>query len=294
MTVPSFLARFCALWLNRDASRWSLATAVALAAFLSAAAVIGLTALDGARRDWERVLGGVLTVQLPAETSQARLDVVLAMVRQTQGVTTARLLASADTARLLEPWLGKSVAVDILPLPRLVDVGIEPHAGLDLAGLRQRLKSLAPDAQLDDHRAWLAGLIAESSRLQHIGVAVVVVAALVAALSASGTIGSSFARSRDRILLLHMLGADDRDIAVRFVMPVAASGVIGGAFGALAAAALWTTLANAAASLQLPLVVPAVTDWPALLLFAATILASGVIPGSAAALSARRRLLQLP
>lgn len=294
MTLPRLPTRLRPLLTSRDPARWSLVAVIAVTAFLAALAGIGLIALHDARRAWGDALGGALTLQLPADTSQARLEVVLALLRQAEGVTGAQVIDSVQAARLLEPWLGKSAPVDLLPLPRLIDIRIDHAGAADLEGLQQRLKSVVPEAQLEDHRLWLARLLAASSRLQGVGAAIVAVAAVVAGLSALVVVANSFERNRERIALLHALGAEDRDIAGPFVMPAAAFGLISGAIGAAAAIGAWAVLAGIANDLEFPSFAPAVTDRAVLLELAGTVLASGIIAAGAAVLSARRALLRLP
>lgn len=294
MTVAASSGRLRTLPIVPDPSRWYLAAVVAAMAFLAVLAGIGLIAVGDARGDWNVALGTTLTLELPSDTSPPRLEVVLAMLRQTQGVTGAEALDAAETARLLEPWLGKSVPVDILPLPRLVAIRIDGGGAVDLDGLRQRLKSVAPEAQLDDHRLWLAKLLAASSRLQAIAAAMLAAAAAVAAASAAFSAGNGFARNGERIALLHALGAQDRDIAARFVLSAAATGLAGGVLGGLAGAGVWATIAGMARSLDAPSFAPMVTDRPVLLLIAAVMLASALIAAGTAALVVRRHLLRLP
>ena len=277
-----------------DPLRWHLAAIVAVMAYLAALGGLGLLALGDARSDWDRALGGALTVQLPAETSQARVEVVLGLLRQANGVIEAQALDAAAAARLLEPWLGKSVPVDILPLPLLVDVRIDPAAALDLDGLRARLKSVTPEAQLDDHRTWLVKLLSASAWLQAIAAALVAVAVAIAALSAFVAASGGLARNRERIALLHVLGAEDRDIAAPLVVPLAVIGLVGGALGALAAAGTWHSFRAIARSLGVNPLTPALTDSLAVSLLAAVALAGGVIAAAAAALVTRRNLMRLP
>src|SRR5205823_6135343 len=142
--------------------------------------------------------------------------------RQTPGVSAAQALEQAETARLLEPWLGRSAPVDLLPLPHLVDIRIERADAVALDGLQQRLTSVAPEARLEDHRLWLARLLAASSRLQWVAAAMIVASAAVAAASAALTGGGSIARNAERIALLHALGADDAVVSARLLVPTAA------------------------------------------------------------------------
>jgi cell division transport system permease protein len=277
-----------------DPMRWCLGAIVAVMAWLAALGGIGLIALADARRDWDRALGDVLTLQLPADTSAARLEVVLALVRQTTGVAGAQALDPAETARLLEPWLGKSVPIDLLPLPRLVDIHIGPPGALDLDGLQQRLKSVAPEARLEDHRLWLVKLLSASSRLQAIVIAAMIVAAAITTLAAVVTASGALTRNSDRLVLLHALGADDFDVIGRLVIPTGGIALLGGAVGALAAAGTWQVVTVATASLGLASAIPTVVDGRGILVLAVVTLASGIIAATAAALVARRALVRMP
>src|SRR5439155_19672059 len=100
--------------------------------------------------DWNRLQAATLTLQLPADTSAARTDMALAVLRQPPGMVGARLVERTETKRLLEPWLGPSVPLDRLPVPRLIDLQMTPNAAIDFAVLRQKLTSVAPGAELEE------------------------------------------------------------------------------------------------------------------------------------------------
>src|SRR2546421_4122436 len=128
---------------------------VALTGYLAAIGGLALVLLSDDLQVWNRSLANSLTVQIPAEASAPRIETILALLRQTAGIRGVRLLETAETAKLLEPWLGPAAATATLPVPRLVDVQREPDAAIDSADLRQKLSSIVPGAQLDDHRQWL-------------------------------------------------------------------------------------------------------------------------------------------
>ena len=138
--------------LGRDESARFLPWVVALMVYLAGLGGIGLIVLGGTLRAAQRSLGASLTLEVPADTSKARLATALATLRQTKGVVSAQVLAPAETARMLEPWLGPTVSLDELPVPRLIDLRIDPAAAPDLARLRQQLASVVPEARLDDQR----------------------------------------------------------------------------------------------------------------------------------------------
>ena len=292
VTMVGWVVRPHASPITGGPTRWYLAVIIAAMVWLAALSGVALIALGDARRDWNHALGNTLTLQLPVDTSPARLEVVMALLRQSSGVVSARALESAEIARLLEPWLGKSVPIDILPLPLLVDIQIDGGT-LDLGGLEGRVHSVVPEAQLQDHRLWVAGLLSISYRFQVIAAAVVVAAAAVSALSTVTVTGTDLSRDRQLILLLHTLGAHDRDIVTRFVIPAAGTALVGGAAGAIAAAGTLQAIAGAVRNLDLLTQLPSLSDYRVILLLAAVTLAGTIIAAAAAAWVARRRLLQL-
>ena len=124
--------------LGPDESARFLPWILALIVYLAGLGGVGLIVIDDTLSATRQALATSLTLQVPAETSKARLDTVLALLRQTAGIEGVHLLELAETARLLEPWLGPAVPLDELPVPRLIDLRRDPKGGLDLAALRDR------------------------------------------------------------------------------------------------------------------------------------------------------------
>jgi cell division transport system permease protein len=208
----------------------------ALMAYVAAMLGIGLLGLSDMLGDWNRLQAGVLTLQLPADTSTARTEMALAVLRQTPGIVGARLLDPAEMKRLLGPWLGASVPLDRLPVPRLVDLQVAPDAAIDFAALRQKLTSVAPGAELEERQAGDDGRRAEllrAVRALAIGLSLV---AMLGVTSLVLAIREHLARHQQAIELLHLLGADDGDIAARFQTQALSFGLLGGAAAAVAGA----------------------------------------------------------
>ena len=143
----------------------------------------------------------------------------------------AYLLAPEETAKLLEPWLGNSVPIGSLPLPRLVDVRVDPHVAIDYATLRKQLDSIIPGAQLDNNSTWLAGVREFALRIEGVITAgvVVVTALIIAIIVFAARIGLAIHRSI--IELLHLLGAQDAYIARQFQVHALGLGLRGGGVG---------------------------------------------------------------
>src|SRR6185437_6187989 len=145
--------------LDRDGSGRFLPWLIALMVFLAALATSGALALDHALEAWNNGLSGTLTVEIPASPQAAppspsppssapapaappadgALDAALAVLHATPGVLSATALDRAATMKLVAPWIGEAAALDDLPLPRLIDVRIDPDRGVGVAALATRL-----------------------------------------------------------------------------------------------------------------------------------------------------------
>jgi cell division transport system permease protein len=269
---------------------------VALMIYVAGLAGIGLILVDETLRGSESLLSGRLTVQVPAEASAARIETVLAVLRQTPGIRSVRLLTAAETSRLLEPWLGAPVSLEALPVPRLIDAGLDPAIPLDMARLGQQLASVAPGIRIDDHRPVAAGLRARALPLQALlGAAIGSALLLVAAVAAFAT-GAALAARRSDIELLHLIGADDRQIGRPYTVRALVQGLIG---AGIAAAAILASVAALGDSGQV--VRPAAPvegmgpgDWRLWAVLAAMILAAGILAAASAHATVRRRLARLP
>ncbi len=189
---------------------------------------------------WGAELAQAATLRLPPGEDAAPVDLALRILGQTPGVAGARAVTPDESRALLEPWLGPDIPVEALPLPRLVEVTLEPE-GFDAEGLRARLEAELPGAVLDDHRAWRAPLVQAAGRLRTLGwlalgliglsMGAVITLAAQAALAANAQV----------IRVLRLVGARDAYIARAFVRRFtlrAAWGAAGGTVAGLVAVAL--------------------------------------------------------
>jgi cell division transport system permease protein len=220
----------------------------------------------------------------------------LGALRQTKGVVSALVLGPDETAKLLEPWLGASAPIADLPLPRLIDVQIDPHATIDYPTLRQQLTSIIPGAQLDDDRGWLTGVRAFALRIEEVittGV-VVVMALIVTIIIFTARIGLALHRSI--IELLHLLGAQDAYIARQFQVHALSLGLRGGVIGGAAAALTVVVLGPAGHLLQLtlPIGIYGIFDWRLWLLLLAVCVAAGGVAMVTARITVLRQLSRMP
>src|SRR5258708_130444 len=78
--------------LGRDAAAWYVPFLVAFFVYVAALCGIGLVAAGDAAGALTQASAGALTVQVPAETSDARLQTVVGLLKQTKGVAGVRVL----------------------------------------------------------------------------------------------------------------------------------------------------------------------------------------------------------
>ena len=281
---------------RRDASSRFLPWIIALVVYLAAMGGTGLIWLGDALSRWDASLASALTLQIPADTSQPRIDMTLGALRQTKGVISAQLLPPDQTGKLLQPWLGDSVTIANLPLPHLVDVRIDPHATIDYATLHSQLDSIVPGSQLDNNRSWLGGVREFARRIEGVIAAgiLAVTALVIAIIILAARIG--LASHRPVVELLHLLGAHDSYIARQVQLQALSLGLRGGAIAAAAAAVTLVILGAAAHMLALtqPIAIYGIFDWRVWLLLIVACLAAGGVAMVTARITVLRQLARMP
>ena len=277
--------------LGTDQSGHLLPLIVAVLVYLAGLGAVGLIVLDDTRRASEHALHTTLTVEVPVEASNARLETVLALLRQTPGIVSVHLLEPAETARLLEPWLGP-LPLDELPVPRLIDLRIDPTAGTDHAALRRQLASVVPDSRLDDHRRWPEGLRAAVRRMEGILAVSITLALSLIAASAMLAVRAALMGDRSALKLLHVLGAADSDITRGCAVRSLRLGLFGGVVGAVAALVTILALSGAGSVVELPapITVGGAADWRVWGVLTGVVPVAGLIAMASAGVAVRRRL----
>lgn len=245
-------ARFDDLGLRRALSDRLLPSLVAAMAFLAALALAGTVAASALAHHWQAGAGSVLTVQVPqptapaADRTGARLGRVLAVLRGTAGVASARALDEDELAALLRPWLGSGPGRIALPLPAVIEVRLADPS-MEVGRLAAQVSAAAPGTLLESHDVWIRRLAILARSLQACaGLALAVVAFVAVAVIAVATRAGLSAR-RDAIEIVHGLGATDSYIAGRFARRATGLATAGAAIGALAALPVLLGLAMLAA-----------------------------------------------
>jgi len=206
--------------------------AAAVMAFLAVFALALSLAAGRLATSWSDELARSATIRItaPLDQRQAQTDAALRILETTKGVASARALSDAEQAELLTPWFGAELALDSLPVPRLIEV-IEDADGMDPTGLRLRLAAEVPGAVLDDHARWRAPLVQAASRLRLLGwVAMLLIVAAVAAMITLAA-QAALAANAQVVRVLRLVGATDDYIAQAFVRRFTLRALSGAAAG---------------------------------------------------------------
>lgn len=218
----------------------TLMIVIAIMTYLASLTFGGVDLTRRTAAGWERDVVRETTVQIrPAEGRDldAAARKVEALARATGGVADVRAYSDSETARLLEPWLGSGLALDDLPIPRLVVLKLSADEPFDAEALKARLERDVPGASLDDHRRFLDRLVAMARAVVWFGLVVLVLMLAATVLSVIFATRGAMASNRDIVQVLHFVGAKDSYIAAQFQSRFLRLGLKGGLAGGLAAIA---------------------------------------------------------
>lgn len=270
-----------------DAHDGALTFVVAVLCFLACLTALGVIASDRASRDWSNQLSGEATVIVRPKTTEspdsaaARAAEALAGA---PGVSEARAIERAKAEALIAPWLGPSVDLEDLPVPRLVAVTLDPKRPATAASLDHALKAAGVDAIVDDHSMWIGDIRRAAGLTRWFGLAVFLLIAATAAAVVAFATRAGLAARRDVVETLHLTGAQDAFIAQLFQVRFAKTAAVAGLFGAAGAAIIGAFLRLIGGGAGLTPVLP--VKWIDLLAVAPCPVAAALVAAVAARITA--------
>jgi cell division transport system permease protein len=224
----------------------SLTSVIAIMTFLAALTAGAVTMMVGTASDWESDVGREVTIQVrPASGRDIEADVHTAVIlaQSTAGISDVQAYTQAESAKLVEPWLGTGLALNDLPIPRMIVVKLVSGATPDLATLRKTLAAQVPSAILDDHRGWIDSMRTMADTAVAAGIAILALVIAVTVLSVTFATRGAMATNRAVVEVLHYVGATDSFIAHQFQRHFLLLGLKGGAIGGGAAIGLFAVIA---------------------------------------------------
>ena len=211
----------------------ALTVTMAVMCYLACLAIGALILINRASESWTQGIAREVTVQIreiSGEDMQANVATALSILHATSGVVDASALPQAEGARLLEPWLGK-VALDELPVPRLIRVAVDQQNPPNYDALEKALQANVKGSSLDTHRRWEA----ELSRMGH---GLTVLAAIILGLITLASVmlvifaaRSVLEANRAVVEVLQLIGAETRFISRQNDQQFLATGLGAGCSG---------------------------------------------------------------
>lgn len=216
----------------------SLTLVVSIMCFLACLTAGAVYMINQSASAWMRDIASEVTVQVEprdkVDTDKLVREVATFLGRY-PGIRTVLPISVEQSAALLEPWLGKSDALQSLPVPRLIALEVERASPPDIEALRDAISKNFKGVALDDHRQWQKQIRTVTRSFALGGLAILLlVAAATTAIIVSAT-RSSMASNRDIVEVLHFVGATDRFIAREFEKHFLSLGIRAGLVGALSA-----------------------------------------------------------
>ncbi len=220
----------------------SLAAVVAIMTFLAALTTGAVMVVVSAASDWQADVSREVTIQVrpaPGRDIEADVRKAVEIARAASGIADVRAFTKEESAQLVEPWLGAGLALDDLPIPRLIVVKLFSGAKPDFATLRKALAAQVAPASLDDHRHWIDRMRTMAGTAVVAGIAVLVLVLAVTVLSVTFATRGAMATNRPIVEVLHYVGATDSFIGGQFQRHFLILGFKGGAIGGGAAILLF-------------------------------------------------------
>ena len=220
----------------------ALVAVVAIMTFLAALTLGAVVLVRAAAGEWQSAVARELTIQVrPVEGKDTNAQVKKAadLAIASPGIIGVRAYSKAESARLLEPWLGTGLALEELPVPRLVVLKVATDRAPDINALRKALAAEVPEASLDDHRNWVERMRTMTRTAVGVGLAILALVVAATMLSVTFATRGAMAANRPVIEVLHFVGARDGFIAGQFQRHFLWLGLKGGAIGGAAAMLLF-------------------------------------------------------
>src|SRR5215470_919699 len=217
----------------------ALTVVIAIMSFLACLTAGAVYMINQSAQAWVNDISSEITVELdPVNEAdiEKKMTLVSLFLAKQKGITEVKPLTAEDSAKLLEPWLGQSSALQALPIPRLIAVEIDRSNPPDIALIKDALTQNFEGVTLDDHRRWQAEIktLTRSAALGGLAVLGLVAAATIAVIVSATR--SAMAANREVIEVLHYVGANERFISREFERHFLGLGIRAGLMGALAAA----------------------------------------------------------
>lgn len=221
--------------INEGYSKTFLRVIIIVSVFLFAITLAGALGINTMFENTKKQVVTNFTVQmLPLpEYEESRKDLlnVVSFLERYPNVKEVSVLSNSELNALLEPWLGNNVDIELLPIPKLIDVKIEKGVDFDYKELMIKLSEISPQASINDHNLWLSRLLRFINSLKMLAVTVLIMVALACIAAIVYAVRTGLNIHKEIIGILHIMGATDEYIAMNYVKQISlmslGAGIIG-------------------------------------------------------------------
>jgi len=243
-----------------DITGWFLPILISLMVFLSTITLAGLLSINSVLNEWNNGISGSLTVQImPAKNTnkeKSKLETIkqqeaaILLLKSTKGIIDATPLSDKELSKLIKPWLGDSVDINQLPVPRLIDVKLDKKTNIDYNKLSEKLSKKAPLASVDNHKLWLSKLIKLGDGLKALASSIFVLIIITTSITIAYATKTGLELHKNIIEILYLMGAKDTYIAQQYARRNSFLGFLGGLVGVLLSIPAIQTISNIASEIQ--------------------------------------------
>ena len=203
---------------NTGFTKWLTTFTAGAMSFL---AVVGLAfslICSGLSNEWGESLKNSSSIRLsaPIDLLEKQTNKALAILEQTRGVGSARLVGIDAKKRMLEPWLGEDFPLEAIAMPALIEIQ-ETEVGVDYEGLRLRLSAELPSANLDNHSEWRRPIEVVSKLVSQLGMFTVILIILSSISMVAMASNAALSANVQVLRVLRLVGAFDTFIVTAFV-----------------------------------------------------------------------------
>lgn len=202
---------------NTGFTKWLTTFTAGAMSFL---AVVGLAfslICSDLSNEWgESLKNSSLRLSAPTDLLEKQTKMALAILEQTSGVKSARLVGIGAKKKLLEPWLGIDFPLEAIAMPALIEIH-ETEAGVDYEGLRLRLSAELPSAILDNHAEWRRPIEVVSKLVSQLGMFTVILIMLSSIAMVTMASNAALSANVKVLRVLRLVGAFDTFIVTSFV-----------------------------------------------------------------------------
>jgi cell division transport system permease protein len=198
------------------------AAIVGIMVYLATFAMAAEATLSAITFTWDKGMESRMTVEIPvlddeASTPQAeRVRQAISVLRAMPDVIAVTPVSDDAATALLKPWIAQPELLKSLPIPALIDIERKTGSTLTASNVEDQLRPTIRDAHVDDHATWLADISHIVQGLSLLAVVMVLLTGATLVVAVSLICRAIMATERETLSLLHILGAEDNDIARHF------------------------------------------------------------------------------